>query len=1459
MANDFGTGVSRVLESDQTQLVQVIWQKGKPPLDAELNMMQQLAADWRQVMIMRGVPSGWLGNAVGASEVFETAAPWSNWFRFGQQRTGEKRAIQWAAVNGWLIPVTGTQTGTPPGSPNDADTWNRITLDPPPSNSGDSRIDFAFLEVFMARLPSNPATDNKPSASGVWRYGNVEGGYGFLPDDLQDPALGFETTQRVQIQYRIRVVSGLVGLTTNPDGFDPAVVKARGAAAADTSFVFTNMREERGDPGLWRAGDGTSNSLGTVDGYTYAIPLTAIFRRNSVAWDGDPGQNLNGAYSRNPTAVDRTGWTTFSTTPTLNASIDSTVLSLTLQSASNIALPLTPASAVTIQIGDEVMTYSSITGTTMTLVQRGALGSRAESHVAGDTITVLSGRPDGLFADQVAKTDLLDLRHVVNPNGFDYDTLLRGNLDRLLRGQMRANWKRSGGGPQGSFVAYQDKVSNSAAALGVTKLDGPDNIRQVFSDAAMVQKVEFIAQTPASTSTSESITTTWSLSLTGTLDNDVGHGGISAQFNPGDIITVPITQFKTGILGGDGDQIRFLGSNDGPLAVTMRLDGEPFPLIEGTDYSITNGPTPTTDMQITLEAGFPANTTGLIFIQLHVLYGAGRGISRRPDSVHSISYLNTSSDIMTQLTGVPANNIPMRAAWALQWSKYRNGLFKGLLPVTTESYVDAGSKTLILTPFRRMELPTNMRSLDGASVNPNDLGTSKATDTDGATTVDVVLFTSAATDFSASGVVAGDALVVTLPATLAGVYPISSTIGTTTLEVEAGHAFRVTGGSIEFVIYSAQGLMPLNTRAGVAKWTTTDPLGVFSGTTDPTAATKNLFLPIERSLIPNWGEVRVPITHSDPTSIPSGGTSTFDEGINFGILTKKGASGSKPNAEANFIPFTGHAPLSYAAFSTWDFSGSIAATFNTLFAFSGSSFAGMRFFTDTRGLGRKGLEMPPFYGVSRLFAVYEQADYQANGSAYDPTNREFSAGGAINLLRQSADAPFWIEIDADGDSTFILNADAIDIARSPNALASFESGHYVIEANIFGFDRGSWDIANGFRLVLVRDRGLGQADDGLRTNNFGQGSAADIDSPDLILPGPALAADEIGVNYSRVPYQGDAWGSQAAQQDIPHQQGPLTTGNLFQLTSTNLDEDNLTRPNQKQVEVLSAIGFMTTLGSGRLSGDLDTTNPFDFRNVGFENLVNLPPTSGAAPRPPIELGAVTAEEAVLELGTEYHNCVERLPLGAEFRDKDFRGGYFNSPDPDFRPGLRVPLVYTNDYAPGIEAVGVALDSNIEQTELPVNTSSLASGQPGEVVAHVDGEQGNYALLTNYRTNRGGSAFTLSGLRPGGEMSSVFQTAGNSASYGGVLSGVAYLVRNTVTAIGANEVSPGSELMMLISTRGDFLDPTENTVLRVLLGTNGTGEGRGAVDLYRVEGHPMEVDHVRTEIDPSSITLSRRSS
>ena len=1432
-----------LITSDMTdptarQYSTVVLRPNTPPIVEEHILLQEMANDWSRKHVLRGTPSGWLANPTSLSASYVCNPSWSNWFKFGQQRSGEKQSIEWACVNGWMIPVTGTLTGTPPGSPNDTDTWNRVTLDPPPASAGDARVDFVFLEVWEALVQPNPSVTNKPGASALYKYGNVESGMTYLTDNLKLAELGFPTANRGQIQYRIRVVTGLLGLTTYPDGFDPTLVKARGAAATQTAFTFTNMGKELGDPGLWRAGDGTANTLGTMDGYVYAIPIATVFRRNSVAWDGDPSQNLNGGVNRNPTAVDRTGYKTFSTTPTLSVDLSAAATTFTLASVSNIPLPLAPATPMIIQINDELMTYSVITGSTATISQRGAFGSKAVAHKAGSVVRILSGAPDGLFSDQITATDIQDLRHAVNPNGFDADTLLKHNLDLLLKGGLRSTWKRSGGGPQGPFVRYQDKVSNSAASLGVTKLDGPDGIRMIWSDAAVPQPVEVIFN-PVSGAGA-----TWGLGLTAT-----GTQGTPGQLGSGDSITIPVAQFKTGLIGGDADQVRLLGQGDDPLAVRVRIDGnqEPLPV---SAYSVTpTDPTATNDLVITFNAGIGVPVTRNVYVTVQVLYGAGRGLSRRPDSVHSVAYLSGGSDIMTQLSGVPSNNIPLRAAWVPLWSKFRNAMFRSLLPVTAEAYVDPGSKTVALTPFRRIPMTAFCRPIDGTAKNINTStivaqGTLATTPGGGSTITD------AGANFSGAGVIVNDAIVITSPAQVAGTYLITGGIAATTVQVNATLAAATP---IVYSIYHTQGLMPANSLSGAVKWTTTDPLQLFSGSTGGAAAEKNLCITLPRHLVPGWGEVKVPIIHSDTTTTPAGGSATFDEGINFLTLTKKGSRAAGFETETNYIPFANGA-LSWSLLSTRDLTGLVNATYNGTFTFSGNTFAGIRKFTDTRGMGRQGLELPPFYGAARLFAVYEAADYAANGSRYNSTTREPTGSGATNLLRQNVSGPtYWIEMDADGDSTFVLNAECIDISKSPTVLANFAAGDYVIEANLFGFDRHSFDATREFRLVLARTRAAGQAKSVTRTDNFGAspGPAAFV-APTLCVPGPALAGDEIAINYSRTVYQGDAWGSQTNHQDIGYKPGPLTSGTAYQVVSAQLDALNLSRPNQKLVEVLASTAFSTSFGTGRLSGD--STTAMDPRNVGWENVVgSYPPASGVAARPRVASRALTTTELSVSLGTEYHGCTERLPLGSLWRDKDFRGTFVSGADPDGSYQTVSPLVYKTA-SPGVNAAAVSRSKSFDQDEILCSTVSLGSGQAGELLVHVDGEQGNYGLTTNFRTNRGGSCFAANGSHPGGEVATILGPQGTHPSSAPVLHGIAMLVRNTPTSIGAAEVSAGSELMLVVVTTAQWMTATRG-IATVACGTNGTGEGHSAADLYHISGRPLVVDHSRPNVNPNAIILS----
>lgn len=1329
MADNFGPGVSRVLDPKARNFTTVLWQQGRPPLDSELSLSQQLATEQVRLLSLKGTPSGWYGDALNPQDSFITSPSYSNWFKFGPQFSGEVSSIMWAAVNGWVIPVTSTLTGSPPGSPNNSDTWNRITLPPPPANTGDSRIDFVFLEAWQARVAPSPSATNKPASSAIYRYGNVEGGTSFLSDDLQDPQIGFETTQRIQIQYRIRVVSGVVGLASYPDGFDPSTVKGQGAGATPTSFVFTNMRKELGDAGLWRAGDGTQNGLGTVDGYTYAIPIAAVFRRNRVAWGSG---NLNGSFDRNPTAVDRTGYKTFSTTPTLSADISASVTALALTSVANIPLPLTPATPVIIQIGDEYLTYTAITGSTMSGLVRGAYGSRAEIHKAGSTIRLITGRPDQMFSDQVAKTDILDLRHLVNPGGFDYQALLESNLDQLLRGKLKSTWKRSGGGPQGPFVHYQDIVSASPGPLGVTKLDAPDGIRKVWADPSAIQPVVIPISAPLATGTTNIGGTLGNSFASVTATHPFGTG-----FQPNDIITVPKSLFTGSLPGSDADQVRLVADY---TYVSIRFMGETTDLSTG-HYTLSNDGSG--NLVITLTGAFAARNYGA-FITLHVQYGGGRGLSRRPEAVHSVAYTSASPNIAIAPQSVPIDSQPLRASWLALWSAFQDKQFSGSLPSTAEAYVDPGSKSVALTPFRLM----SFTQINGNSVFRTIQKTGSADATNGA--------------------------------------------------------------------------MPANTVGGLPKWGSTDPLSLFSGYNDPTLTRANMEVIIPRKLFPGFGEVRAPILFEDNGNI--------DQGVNFGIYAPKGSVG---NGVSTYIPMS-NGSTSYCIFSTMNLVTDTPASYNAAFTF-GSPIAGMRFFTDTRGLGRKGLELPPFYIFARLFAVYEAADYKANGSAFNPTTREPdpTPGSAVNLLRQTFDGPtFWIESDADGDPTCILNAEALDLTRSPNAISAFGSGDYVIEASIFGADRGCFDLNQDARIVLTRGRS-----EGLTANTV-------VTNPQFILPGAPELGDELAINYSRSPYQGDCWNSQNLSTDTGYKPGALSTSVRYQLMTTQLNYEALARPNQKPLEILAATGFLTTLGTGRFSGEVPTFG-VDTRSVGFEPWTI--PASSIAPRPALNSSALEPAERVLTVGTELLGATCHLPLGALFLDKDFRGNAIGGPTGDLRQ------MSVGDYSPATQAGSVA-PNNQEYYTAPVHCASIATDSG--VVVHVDGNGDSYNVLTTYRTNRGGSAFTASGLA-GGDVGGMLPDSKSSQTSGGILSGIAYLVRNVPTSIGANEVSAGSEVLLLIVTtaRAQSSAGTSNSVQ---INTSGSGEGYSAADLYRCMGHPLTNDPARTTVDPSNIVLARKS-
>jgi hypothetical protein len=71
------------------------------------------------------------------------------------------------------------------------------------------------------------------------------------------------------------------------------------------------------------------------------------------------------------------------------------------------------------------------------------------------------------------------------------------------------------------------------------------------------------------------------------------------------------------------------------------------------------------------------------------------------------------------------------------------------------------------------------------------------------------------------------------------------------------------------------------------------------------------------------------------------------------------------------------------------------------------------------------------------------------------------------------------------------------------------------------------------------------------------------------------------------------------------------------------------------------------------------------------------------------------------------------------------------------------------------------------------------------------------------------------------------------------------------------VSAGSELMLLVVTTAIRRHVVNNVPAFVFCGTQGSGEGFSAADLYRISGRPLTHDGVRLNLDPASVLLGHK--
>lgn len=127
-------------------------------------------------------------------------------------------------------------------------------------------------------------------AQRIYYEGNVKTVI-YLNDDAIHPDANIETSKRVQIQYRIRVVDSVDPDNYPESGLGSSLILGLGPNSTGL-YPFENMGSTTGDYGLWRA-----KCQNTVDGYTYAVPMFFANRRNTASYD--IVNNTNGEHKPN--------------------------------------------------------------------------------------------------------------------------------------------------------------------------------------------------------------------------------------------------------------------------------------------------------------------------------------------------------------------------------------------------------------------------------------------------------------------------------------------------------------------------------------------------------------------------------------------------------------------------------------------------------------------------------------------------------------------------------------------------------------------------------------------------------------------------------------------------------------------------------------------------------------------------------------------------------------------------------------------------------------------------------------------------------------------------------------------------------------------------------------------------------------------------------------------------------
>tara|TARA_X000000950_G_scaffold240276_3_gene293238 strand:- start:3653 stop:6676 length:3024 start_codon:yes stop_codon:yes gene_type:complete len=267
------------------------------------------------------------------------------------------------------------------------------------------------------------------------------------------------------------------------------------------------------------------------------------------------------------------------------------------------------------------------------------------------------------------------------------------------------------------------------------------------------------------------------------------------------------------------------------------------------------------------------------------------------------------------------------------------------------------------------------------------------------------------------------------------------------------------------------------------------------------------------------------------------------------------------------------------------------------------------------GYGMRGIELPPNYGVARVYGIYERKEFEAKIDDNNPGG--FESTGSLARIAEIVDPPTNL-LKTDGkkqtlfirqgggyeydettctyggsitgnedDHTYIIPSEVVDhtLAANWSEGVNFEDMDYVVECVVFGFARG---FINKNNYVLARKHS-GVPED---LKALGQ---AEFNNVQMVVPAAANTNDESYVAYRRTPYQGDPYmtrdGDMLDPLDYQHRYGnlPLDGTHLLKTPIKQFDEQGnllVERPNPRGFEILASVDFYTTMGTGKVAGAL---------------------------------------------------------------------------------------------------------------------------------------------------------------------------------------------------------------------------------------------------------------------------------